>query len=116
MCLLWPPALVGYGDLTCIQIDRFNEAGSKSKSKLTLPSRVCLPFYIMGHLELDYVPRRVVALPWHLGKDARTGHYCAAIKEGNQWWLYDDHQRPSQVYHHAECLCPMVGLRSRPTL
>lgn len=40
-------ALVGFGDLTCIQLDRFTADGSKNKCKLTWSGRVCLPFYVV---------------------------------------------------------------------
>lgn len=41
--------------------------------------------FALGHLGLDYTPHTVVALSWHLGEEAHSGHYCTAIKEGNQW-------------------------------
>lgn len=35
-------ALVGYGDLTRIQMDRFDDSGGKWKSKLTRSNKFCL--------------------------------------------------------------------------
>ena len=87
-------ALVSPADLTCVQLDRFDSFGKKCCNKVHWSSKVWIPHFIGNSLELDNVPYVVCALAYHLGVDSSSGHYAAALKDKEIWWVYNDSDEP----------------------
>lgn len=65
-------ALVKPADLTCVQIDRFDSYGRKNRARATWDTKVWIPHFVLGTLEVDNISYQVCSLVHHLGNDAQS--------------------------------------------
>lgn len=55
-----------------------------------------IPYFNTGPL-VCWKMYRIIAVAFHLGMTANSGHWRAALYQSNRWLLYDDGRLPEQM-------------------
>lgn len=104
-----PPrsALTTQPGLMCIHLSRFTSLEDQSLFRIHKTVQAMLgvqvPYFVDSHtLDRDWQGMEVVAMISHLGEDASSGHYRAALRcrhdcQDHMWLLLDDNKPPEMM-------------------
>ena len=87
-------ALLPLPDVVCVSLPRFT-GGEKDLRKIQLEPSVLVPFFHSNTPEVTWEKYSLEALIIHQGPSADSGHYRAAVRAGDEWYLGDDALAPS---------------------
>eukprot|EP00439_Symbiodinium_sp_Y106_P055449 s2689_g7.t1 len=87
-------ALLPSPDVVCVPLPRFTD-GEKDLRAVQLEPSVSVPFFHSSTPEVTWEEYSLEALIIHQGPSADTGHYRAAVRAGDEWYLGDDALAPS---------------------
>ena len=87
-------ALLPSPDVVCVSLPRFT-GGEKDLRAIQLEPSVSVPFFHSSTPEVTWEEYSLEALIIHQGPSADSGHYRAAVRAGDEWYLGDDAMAPS---------------------
>ena len=87
-------ALLPSPGVVCVALPRFT-GGEKDLRAIQLEPTVSVPFFHSSTPEVTWEEYSLEALIIHQGPSADSGHYRAAVKAGDEWYLGDDALAPS---------------------
>ena len=87
-------ALLPSPDVVCVSLPRFT-GGEKDLRAIQLEPSVSVPFFHSSTPEVTWEEYSLEALIIHQGPSADSGHYRAAVRAGDEWYLGDDALAPS---------------------
>ena len=87
-------ALLPSPGVVCVSLPRFT-GGEKDLRAIQLEPTVSVPFFHSSTPEVTWEEYSLEALIIHQGPSADSGHYRAAVKAGDEWYLGDDALAPS---------------------